>query len=332
MEYTIKFALYEDIPRILAFLRSNAFSNNNLVTYLEHFKFYFVLCDGKHINFAIAEGDDGRLYGACGYVKSAMQNGFDVWTALWNVVENPYGIRGGEIKKFIVENSGARFAACNNITKETIQNYKRLGYTAGKMNHYYRAAEKSSYIFLDIVHKQIEHVEKTDYKLEQILSFADLKNKLRIEREHKPFKDWWYVERRYIKYPWHKYSFYGVENPNGQVSAVLVVREIEHLGVSMLRISDCLGNYADLAYVGFELQRLMDENDYEYIEFHCFGIDHDIMKRAGFTLTDENDNNFISTHLEPFRKIRRDYYYYSTEHDNFTIFKADGDHDRNFLI
>jgi len=330
----IRFAEYEDIPKLITFLQGHAFQENNLLSNMEYFKYYFVLCDGGHINFAIAQDDSGEIFGACGYVRSARSERFGIWTTLWGINKNTYGIHGIDLKRFVIEQSGASYAACNNITAITQSIYHRLGYITGKMKHYYRIADKEQYAFLDITDKRIETVTPNSYRLIPLTGLDELKERFALCDLHlrNPVKDWWYVERRYITYPWYQYNFYGIERPDGFVSAVLIGRIITHEGRKMIRLVDCLGVVEDLSYVGWELQKLMDDHDYEFIEFYCAGVDQQIMKLAGFSLTDEGDVNIISSYLEPLKMISRDFYFYSTAKDNFMIFRADGDYDRKMFF
>ena len=72
----------------------------------------------------------------------------------------------------------------------------------------------------------------------------------------------------------------------------------------------------------------MYENEYEYVDFYQYGIDHAIFDTAGFTLNLLTDDLIIPNHFEPFVQKNKTLHFFTSEHGQFYIFKGDGDQDR----
>ncbi len=46
----------------------------------------------------------------------------------------------------------------------------------------------------------------------------------------------------------------------------------------------------------------MQEKAYEFIDFYCYGIAHQYLKKAGFSLLSQEDGNIIPNYFEPFER------------------------------
>ena len=76
------------------------------------------------------------------------------------------------------------------------------------------------------------------------------------------------------------------------------------------------------------MQNLLNQNNYEYIDFYCEGIEKGILENAGLKLKDATDLNVIPNYFEPFVQENIDIHYFTNYDSSFPIFKADGDQDR----
>ena len=116
-------------------------------------------------------------------------------------------------------------------------------------------------------------------------------------------------------------------------TSLLITREIQVNDSKVLRVIDFIGEEQDIRNIGQELQNIMNENDYEYIDFYQYGIPEDILNEAGFIKRDKNDTNIIPNYFEPFEKKNVDILIATNVKDNkYFMFKGDGDQDRPNLL
>ncbi len=160
------------------------------------------------------------------------------------------------------------------------------------------------------------------YELES-LPFEQISDSLLIK------KDLDYLRFRYIDYPFRRYRFFRLDN-GGRV-ALFVLRLTEVNGAFAIRIVDYLGDPADIAACGECLQKLLTTFKAEYLDFYCAGIDDEQLYDAGFNIRNDTDKNIIPNYTEPLDRQNIDFYYFTSDTDGFTMFRADGDGDRPIL-
>jgi hypothetical protein len=94
---------------------------------------------------------------------------------------------------------------------------------------------------------------------------------------------------------------------------------------------DYLGNDNDIIYISKYLYQIVIDNDYEYIDFMCYGFNDDNLKEACFTKINLESNDLIvPNYFSPFSQenIKINFMADTKEIDKIRIFKADGDQDR----
>lgn len=328
---SIRHAELEDQNKIIQFLKEYWKKDHIFVVCPELFEYYHVI-DGK-LTFVIAEDDiSKKIYGLQGYIASNRSDNPDVWGAIWKTIPCPYPFLGIDIMRFIRKSINCRiFAGCGANPKTTIPLLKFLREKTGKMDHYYRIADQPSYEIAVIHQKTIIPLNNSpQYKLIKFNNIVQLKERFDIEKykDRKPYKDIWYVNRRYFKHPINDYHVYGIDKGINRIDSILIAREQLQNGAKILRIVDFIGDDCDLAGIGCWIQNLMDEQHFEYVDCYCKGISNEIMNQAGFTLKDENDVNIIPNYFEPFVKANVDIYYNTSDDEKYYIFKADSDQDR----
>lgn len=331
-QHTIRFATLSDVDDIMNFINIHWKNNHILATNKDFFLYEYA--DGEKVNFVVATDNfTNELVGLCGFIKNRKALiGSDIWGALWKVVKTNNPMLGINILEFLNENSKSRsFSSCG-IAQKTLPIYDFLRFRTGKLNHYYRLNDKTDFQIAIVKEKVIPEFNKTsNYKLQLLVDFQVLDPILnRIQDQSKlPYKDHWYIEKRYFKHPIYKYKVFGIESDG--INSIIIARELKLNGTKILRIVDFIGNYDDINYVGEELQGLINQNNYEYIDFYCEGLENDFLKNAGFKLKDDSDLNIIPNYFEPFVPENIDIYYFTNSNESFPIFKADGDQDRPSL-
>jgi hypothetical protein len=180
----------------------------------------------------------------------------------------------------------------------------------------------------NIVLKDIEFTNNDRYKLVKLE-----KNQVDFDFEKKefiPHKDKNYFIKRYFDHPIYSYDIYGVYLDN-EMSSLIVTREVEVNDSKILRIMDFLGDQNSLEYVSNILYKIVVENNYEYVDFMCFGFNKDNLNRAGFDKIDIESNTIIApNYFAPFvqENIKINFMADTKEIEKLRICKADGDQDR----
>jgi hypothetical protein len=172
------------------------------------------------------------------------------------------------------------------------------------------------------------------YRLKLLSTFEELREHFNIEayRQNKPYKDEWCIEYRYYKNIARNYKVYGIDKGNDAYDSIIVLREASHRGVKICKIVDFIGLDEDISELSSEFQRIIVENDYEYIDFYCYGISHKILTKAGFELRGSGDKNVIPQLFEPFVRQNKDIYFFTNDIDGFHMYRGDSDQDRANVI
>lgn len=334
-KHLIRFATLKDVDAIMAFINENWKEGHVLATNKSFF-LYEYQC-GERINFALAiDVATNKIVGLCGFIKNteAYQNSC-IWGSVWKVVKTDDPMLGIKILEFIhIQSACKMFSSCGIATK-TIPIYQFLRFKTGKLNHYYRLSDKEAFKVAKIVSKEIpKFVINKDVSFKEFTTSSDLQAHFDIPSfsDSLPYKDAWYIEKRYFNHPVYQYKVLSINNNLGQVNSILITREIECNGAKVLRIVDFIGDYNQLAEIGNAIQEVMDKNDYEYVDFYAGGFKLDAIEKAGFKLKTENDLNCIPNYFEPFVQENIAIHYFTTSEQDFLIFKGDGDQDRpNFI-
>jgi hypothetical protein len=226
------------------------------------------------------------------------------------------------------------FSSCG-IAPKTIPIYQFLRFKTGKLNHYYKLSDKQSYTLANIFVKKIpKFVENKDIVFMEFLTFSELKTHFDITSfsESLPYKDAWYIEKRYFNHPVYHYKVLGIKDKLEKVNSILISRELECNEVKVLRIIDFIGDCEQLSEIGNAIEEVMNKNDYEYVDFYLGGLKLDAIEKAGFKLKTDDDLNCIPNYFEPFIQENISLHYFTTSEKDFLIFKGDGDQDRpNFI-
>lgn len=319
MEYRL--ARIEEKDKIIEFMDTYWGSKHPILHREEYFNYYFRT--GEGINFAIAVEDE-KILAVCGFTP-CNKTGDEIWISLWQAAKKKNGV-GLELMSKMTALTGAQRMSCNNIREETQVFYQFLGYETGELKQYYRLAEKENYCVAKPAAKQRLSVD-TDIHYEKINSFEELAASFAIPAESYPRKDLWYLKKRFYDFPGYTYELYGLKRA-GKIEALAVVRLNPVSESSVLRLVDYWGSEADFAKLGGTLDALLLQYDAEYIDMYCAGLSEECVNAAGFTLREHGSATIIPNYLNPPVDFNTDYFYFTSDAQNFRMFKADGDQDR----
>jgi len=327
--WSVRQAKYNDIPNIMRFIREHWAKEHilgNDRAFLE-----YEMCACKDVHYVVAENiNNSAIEGILGYIPYGKEN-YDIMLALWKNAAQGAPMLGVRLLDYLRSNSNIRTIACVGINKRTFAIYQYMGFTTGELQHYYRLGNLEEYRIAVIKEKIILPV--SDVKaanLRKVTNMAELMKYFNWDRYQSsgviPYKEPWYIKKRYFDHPIYTYGVYAVERYGIETNTIVVVREQEYKGIKVLRIVDVLGDIDALADCGTAIQRLLDYNGYEYVDFYECGVPDEIMKRAGFTK--QVEGNIIPDYFSPFVQKEIPIYYCSTNMDHFRAFKGDGDQDR----
>ncbi len=330
-ENVIRRAGRDDIPRIMAFIKTYWSATHILANDRAFFE-YEHTC-GEEVCFVLSE-DPGKLevQAILGFIPYGIQKR-DAMIVMWKARPGENAFLGVQVLQFLVGSIGARVVGSCGINKRVAGIYQYLGYHTGSLAHYYRIADLNEYKIAFVGEKNILPVKPADgYELAPFGSFAELETSFDFEitGDAKPYKEPWYIKKRYFNHPVYRYKAFGIRNQAGMVETLLFAREIEANGARVLRMVDLIGGVEPLAHISAGIQKLLDNNGYEYVDFYQYGIPHEVMQAAGFTLR-EGNTNIIPNYFEPFVRENIGIDYFTTDNEGFRIFKGDGDQDRPSL-
>lgn len=324
-EFSFRLATTQDKASIVNFMNTHWEQPHPLVNDENFFNFYYTT-QTNEIRFAIAECE-GNLAAIAGYIPANSEPCPDIWVSLW-VSDPAYSGAGLALMAEMPNLTNCRTLACNNIRPKTQVLYQFLGYTTGRVNHFYRLAEKPSYHIAKIQHKEILS-KSGNAILQKVESSEDLTLcGFFPPKNHNPYKDIAYISHRYFAYPYQDYDVWLATHPTSGKKSLLITRTTQVESHFALRIVDYIGEPNLFAELGTAIDILLEKENAEYADFYCVGIPQEILHSAGFAERVENDANIIPNYLTPLLQENIDFYYFTNNPENFTLFKADGDQDR----
>lgn len=315
-----------DKHAVVEFLDANWGERHPLVHCDDFFRHYYVDERRNLLQFAFACEDDVPV-ALAGYIRANDFEQPDIWVSIWCAVKGKNGV-GLELMAALPELAHARMMACNNIRPKTMPFYTFLGYTAARVPHYYRIADRTTYAVARITDKTIlpagGNAVLTPLTQEMIL------RDYIPNTASTPCKDAWYLVRRYCAYPRRQYLLHGVYDGT-QLASILVTYVVSVNDTHVLRIVDYIGAPAQFASLGNAIDALMRACNAEYADCYCYGIAPEIFAAAGFCERHADSHNIIPNYLAPPLYENTEYYCFTSSTDGFTLWKADGDQDRPYV-
>ncbi len=326
-DYTFRLASAQDKPAIFAFIETHWDLRTPLIHHPDLFRYYYENTDGS-LRFALAE-QQGKIVALAGYIPASASPSPDIWVSIWVADKTAKG-SGLELMAAIPGLTNCRTMACNNIRPKTRAFYEFLGYSTGNLNHFYRLAPRPEYQLAKVENPQILPVTGKAVLRPFATAQELLASGFTPPQTANPYKDMAYFCKRYFAYPHQQYTVLGGYAP-GETSpfALLICRTIPAFSTNVLRIVDYCGSIAQLPQLGTAINTLLLQQNAEYADFYCAGIPTAIMEEAGFSLREEDDTQTVlPNYLTPPLLENTNYYYFTSQPQNFTMFKADGDQDR----
>lgn len=314
---TCRLAQSDERTLITAFLDEHWGSRHPLIHCEDFFNYYYASHDTLQFGLAFS-GDE--LCAVAGYILANERPQPDIWVSIW-CAKKGYNGAGLELMAALPKLTNARVMACNNIRPKTMAFYTFLGYTAARLPHYYRLGTHTSFEVAKIICADRLPVSPGQ-ALQPLPTEQALRAVFQPNEAITPYKDAWYVVRRYYHFPRQAYQVWHLEG------RILVTRTVEVGTRRVLRIVDYIGLPEDFPLLGFGIDKLMREEDVEYADCYCAGISAQQMALAGWSERTEDCPNIIPNYLTPPLYENTEYYYFTSDAEHFMMFKADGDQDR----
>lgn len=327
--YDIRFARYDEIGEVMTYIDEHWKNGHILATNREFFEYEHVI-DG-HVTYLIAKNREKNIIeGIIGYLPASNDTSkLDIWGVVWKVNEDAMPMLGIELKKRLKEYTKARTELGVGANPKTSVPLLKmlLRYKVGKMKHFYMLSEQDEFRIASIQEKKVGQISaKNVTKIVPIKDADSLKKifNFSVCEQDVPYKNDWYVERRYFNHPIYNYEVYGLADKD-KVRALLVIRRQECNGATAIRIVDYIGEHKLFGGINSFCKELLQEA--EYIDMYCYGFDEEYILEAGFVERTEENHNIIPNYFSPYECVNVDIYVDSSS-DGCIFFKADGDQDR----
>ena len=328
----IKFSEFSDVDEIMQFINDHWKKNHILSQNKDLFLYEYA--DNQGINFVISRDASNKINAILGFIKSSNETK-DIWCAIWKALKsdtNP--LLGIELFEYLRNSKDYGVLTCNGIAIETINIYKFLNIYTNHLSHYVILNDKIKKYNIAKVKNSFSS-KKPNFLNNNNFSFRELQESELIFKFEKyknniPYKDHSYFVKRYFNHPIYKYKIYGIFY-NKKISALLVTREEKVSNSSVLRIVDYIGKDSDLKFVSKYLYFIIEQNNYEYVDFMCFGFNDEELIKAGFLNISHNTESLVvPNYFNPFIQENTKIYFFADTSiiERVRMVKADGDQDR----
>ena len=325
----IRFATPADIPNIMKFF-DTYWKENHILARDENFFKYFCQSEENKVDFVISE-ENGELKATLGFIPYSKNAPRDVMLIMWKNTNKSDPILGMKLLDFLHKNGGVRISASPGTNPRTTKGvYEYFGYTFDKMIHWYRLNPNCEYKIAVVKDKTISSVKNSKVKWKEFSTFEEMTSAMDMEEyknsSPKPYKENWYIRKRYFNHPVYKYYAFGIEKDDSKVYATFFYRVQECNGSRVIKLVDCIGDCRDFSLIGSVLDEILQRHNAEYVDIYEIGVDDEFLIEGGFLKVDDSEN-IIPNYFVPYEAKNIDIYYCSTE-PKIIMFNGDGDQDR----
>lgn len=340
-KYDIRLCLESDIVDMKNFLQQHWKEDHILTKHDELLDWQFYNKKKKCYNIIIAiDNQTKEIHGILFFIPSDHYEykDFDggVWLCMFKVLSSikKQGL-GTALCRYLNKIISITNISVIGISDEFTTILKeRWGFCTGVCSHFYMMNDK--------IEKPIVAINPIKSKLKcetNIIDFVDI-----TLDEYKEIEDSFFMQNnlcrskifyinRYYKAPIYRYKFIAIKNKNN-LEGILIIRVCQALNVNVIRIVDFIGDINVLLNTYDNFQKLLFEENAEYIDFVCAGFDEEILMRSGFTLKDST-KTIVPNFFEPFEHKNVDIKYAnktSFKDIEIVFVKGDSDQDRPNML
>jgi hypothetical protein len=299
------------------------------------------LLDWQHLdrgadrfNFVIARDSAGRIDAVLGFIPTSqfdpvLARHGDLWLAIWKVrggVESAgLGLR---LLGHLTTTLQPRSVGAIGLSSGVIPIYRWLGFTVGKLDHYYLVNRDKTEFSL-LANFDGVYGSEPSHSLSRFSPCDEIPDTLFGEARI-PAKSAAYATARYARHPLYKYEMLAITQAGKTLGAV-VFREAAHGAAKALRVVDYFGDPDALRDCAGAFQSLLAERDAEYVDFYCHGLTAD-----GFVRRTADSGVIVPNYFEPFeqRNVDLDFAWkiHGAPRGPVVMVKGDSDQDRPNLL
>lgn len=338
-KYVFRFCQIDEIDRLVEFIDKYWQSGHIFTKSRELLDWQHLDKRNNRYNFVLAvDRKTEEIHAVIGFIMSDIYDEQIMspirWGAIWQVRED-VGIKGLGLglKYYFEKNAPACYIGGIGLSKYSRAIDEKLGELVGQLKCYYILNEQCQDFQLAamVSNSSYSKVSSGQNHLKKI----DSKNFAEKERDYfkkiPEYKSPLYYVNRYANHPIYRYEFLEVRNDKEEETACLIWRKCEANGHNAIMIVDYIGSGMELAGLHDEFQKLLQENDAEYICFYEFGLEEEGLIRGGFLDRDASEV-IIPLYYEPFvqKNITLDFHFYAVAEKDMPIriVKGDSDQDR----
>ncbi|MFK7825811.1 MAG: hypothetical protein AB8G05_16780 [Oligoflexales bacterium] len=297
---------------------------------------YFNPTSGTY-NIVVAKSCDSEIFGMLGYIEtkkfdSSLESENSLWLATWQVNPNTrIPSLGIMLLNYLRRNNKHKSIAVAGVNPKHDRMYKAMGFKVIKFRHHY--IPNLTINDFKIAHlPKLERVTSKDhdeYRFELANPTTFLEEAPQLHLSYEPRKSARYFLSRYLCNPLYEYQVYfakrGAKNIGYIATRLVPLKEGK-----VIRLVDMQLSFELIPYYRSAFQRLVIENDCEYIDLLQVGVPAKMLQESGFMEVDKDSEEIIPNHLDPIVKINNfvTICYKNQNMENFVAFKADGDQDR----
>lgn len=340
-KYDIRFCRENEYEDLKSFI-GNYWKKNHIFSKAKEVFDFQHLNPKLHLyNYVIARSrEDNEIHAILGFVPTSQYDSnikrMMVWPCIWQSRKDIdcKGL-GVSMYHYLKNHKEIETISIMGITEIALSIYKHWNFITGKVEQFvmpnFKAQEHLSKGLLNVY-----SAFDSDIKDTMELRIIDLQEYLKIPEDSEIFKEYslykskMYYVNRFFRHPIYKYSFLAIIQ-HETIKSIIVVRRCGVEEDYCLRIVDYIGSIKYLSYVKNQLQALLEQNNYEYLDFVEVGLPDEELIKAGFINRRLYENVIVPHYFEPFQKknVDLDYAFKTVVPDSkIVFFKADSDQDR----
>ena len=192
-----------------------------LARYRKLFEWMYVR--DNEVHFVVSK-EDGGINGILGFIAYD-ENNSQVDLTMWKAIKVGSGMSmlvflEEELSPVSITSPGINYATTSAI-------YKYFGYEVGKMQHYYRLADREEF-YIPVINERllIKMPVLSSAKIHKLNSFQEFMKAGIVLHERMIQKDNWYIRHRYFEHPVFEYIHYLVEG-DGKLDIVMRGQDVD---------------------------------------------------------------------------------------------------------
>lgn len=340
-EYDFHFCDVSEINEVSIFIDSHWKRGHILTKSKELMDWQYYDPLNNRYNFIIARHKATQeIHGIEGFI-STQQYDHDikdcmVWGAIWKTRDDLAlpGL-GAIIKQFREKNVHAKYSMEIGISEDAMTYSKKLNKMVFSLTPYYMLNPLKTNYHLIEPNLYVNEEHNIEYGMQRnisgVLCDADMWNKeLFSFIDMPPYKSNRYYYNRYFLHPIYKYQCLVLRSED--LDEAIFYRIVSVENVNCIIFADYIGKGKLLAHSNKIIEKLMVENDAEYILFLTYSEFDNEITNCGFKNA-EKDGSVVPVYFEPFLK-KTVKIYGTTNMDTiyWPVFKGDADQDRPNIL